>query len=172
MDKKLSDKEIKEVLAKPRTEVQALSPFVYKKIDLRPLEVDMDLTLKFRKANYLDTQELKAKFGIENIVTAFSELNVETILEILISFLTKESARDLFRIKFTRMGNDGKEVEIAYTLVERFKKIFISDTTGMMEILDLLLNIQGLTQKQIEILFSQKNTAKASKKKKGIHTRK
>ena len=119
-----------------------MSPFIYKKIDLRPLEVEADLTLKFRKANYLDGQELRAKFGTENIIAAFStQLDIGTILDILASFLSKESIKDLYKIKFTKIGNDGKEVEIAYTLEERFKKIFVADTTGLMEILDLLLSI-------------------------------
>ena len=171
MDTTLTDKEIKEVLDRPRTEVVAMAPFVYKKIDLRPLEVEAELTLKFRKANYLDSQELKAKFGSENLVAAFKDLDIETILGVLVSFLTKESIKDLYAIKFTKLGDDGREVEIAYTLEERFKKIFISDTKGMMEILDLLLSIQGYTKKQIETLFVDKDKGAKKEIKKKKHTR-
>ena len=104
------------------------------------------------------------------MVAAFTNLEPEKMVEVMARFLSKESAGLLFDIKFTKIGNDGNEVELAYTLEQRLKKILIASIGGMMGLLDLLLSIQGMTKKQIDALFlaeqkevSHKNRGKKKK---------
>ena len=168
---RLADSNIRQVLSRARTEKDALSPWVYKKIDLQHLEIEGtdSMVLKFRKSKFTDGQELSAEFGADNILEAFDKLEPVKMIEILSRFLSRETAKELMKIKFLAIGNDGKEVEKAYTLSQRLCAVWMADTAGLMELLDTLLSIQGLTKEQIDAIFEldeqkQKDAASGGKK--------
>ena len=153
----LNEKQVREVLTRPRGEEEALAPFFYKKVSLAPLEVDKEIVLKFRRSNMLDPKVLKEKYGEDNLLKVFNELEMDKMLSILSHFLTNESKRELLTFKVIDIGDDGKEIEKAYTIEERLKLAMAVDPKGLLEILDLILSIQGFTKEQIEALFQLEN---------------
>ena len=170
---KISEKSLKEILSRSRTEQEALSPLIFKKVDLRGADVNLEeIILQFRKATYLDAEELREKYGVDNILAAFDQYQLETIMTILSNYLTNDSIRELLKIKFVKIGNDGKEIEMPYTIDQRLKRVLASDPGSMADILDIFLRIQGMTKEQIEILFDQDAKLKSAKKssKKKTHT--
>ena len=153
---------IREVFKRERPESVALSPFVFKKVSLKHIEVDAELTLKFRKSTNLDHQQLREELGKSFDEQMFTNLDVVAMTDLAFRFLSKESKKEIAAIQFTDIDDDGEEVVKTIPLKEKMKLIFISDIYSINELLNLLLNIFGYTKDLIDKIFVE---AEKSKKK-------
>lgn len=165
----LTEEQLSRVAEKGQGEVDALSPFVYKKIDLAHLEMKGEIVLKFRKSNYLDAQWFREKEGSDMLVAAFTKLDPVKMVEVLLRFLSNESKAELSKLKFVSVGNDGKTMEVAHPLDKRFALLFVSAVDGAEDLLNTFLNIIGYTKEQLlklnELEQEAKKANKANKKK-------
>ena len=101
-----------------------LSPFVFKKFSLKHLEIDKEITLKFRKSTMVDAQELRESFGGPKQLQEALK-NAVRAVEMLFRFLCKDSKRTLASIKFTDIDEEtGEEIEVKKTLKEKYLMLF------------------------------------------------
>ena len=143
-----------------------LSPFVFKKFSLKHLEIDKEITLKFRKATMVDTQELRESFGgPEKLQEALKD--AVRAVEMLFRFLCKDSKKALASIRFTDIDDKtGEEIEVKKTLKEKYLMIFISRDETQKEIFQLFLSVFGYSQKDIDVIMgvAEKEEEKTQKK--------
>ena len=139
----------------------ALSPFVFREISLAHLEIDSNITLKFRKANFLDHEFFRQKYGEKLIDLATQDLL--NVVDVIFHFLSKESKKVLLDIKFTVMDDEGVETAVSFPLKEIFRKILVSSINGHQELFNLFLEIFGYSKEQLEAM--QKAGKEKAKKK-------
>ena len=143
-----------------KNDASALSPFVYRKVSLTHLEIEDQIMLKFRRANFSDHDYFREKYGDRLIEKATED--ILRIVNIIYHFLTKESRQGLLKIKFTDLTDEGKEIVVKYPLDEVFQKILVSSVNGQQVLFNLFLEIFGYTKEQIEQI---QNAGKETKKK-------
>lgn len=161
----IDPEKIKEVLKRERPEANALSPFIFKKVNLKHLEIDKEIILKFRKATTLDSHEIRESMGKEFTIESFSDLDIVVMTNLCFRFLTNESKRELAKIKIIQIDDNGEEIEKNISLIEKMKLFFVADTYSITEIYNLLLDIFGYTKDIIDKLFDPDNFKQEQKKK-------
>ena len=152
---KLTSEQLKKVLSMKRGELEVLSPFIFKKISLAHLDIDKDIILKFKCSNELSRARLKEVHGVDTIVHAFKNLDIEFIIKVLWGYISEETLRELKDvIKFTEINELGERTEVETNPFEKFKSLFLTDIQSVMELLDLFLTIHGYTKDQLKSLVS------------------
>lgn len=157
---------LKNILFKKRPESDALSPFVFRKVNLRHLEVDKELTFRYRKVNNLDHQYFREQFGKNIDEKLFADLDVVQLLSISFKFLSNESRRELAKIEFYDVNDSGEDVLRNLTIEEKYGLAMVSDTYTIPELLNLLLNIFSYTDKMIKEIFDMAENPPANTEKK------
>ena len=151
-----------------QSDAESLSPFVFRKISLAHLEVDQEVTLKFRRATFLDHDYFREKYGVDAIQNATQD--ILSTVAMIYRFLSKESRRELSKIKFTDINDKGEEVPVNMELFEIFKNILVSSVNAHQDLFDLFLEIFGYTKEQLELM--QKGVEETKKKAKQKHLNK
>lgn len=137
-----------------------LSPFVFRTISLSHVEIDRELVLKFRKANFNDHAYFRERYnltgkGLENIESIFQD--PLEVVNMIFHFLSKAGIKELLKIKFTDIDEKtGEEIPVEYPLKTIFQKILVSSGQGHSEIYNLFLEIFGWTKEQLDSLNGPK----------------
>lgn len=151
---KLTETQLKQVLEMERGELKVLSPFIFKKISLSHLEIDEEINLKFLCSNELKKQELKEKYGVDTITESFEKLKVDFLIDIVFEYLSGASRRELKNIMFTTVDDEGEVKEVQLSVKKKFKSLFVSSMSSIMELFDVFLTIHGFTKDQLKALNS------------------
>ena len=162
------------------SQANKLSEFIFHKANASHLEVDgLDhVTLKFRKATFEDRESMKVKYENGDLKHIFPEggnLDDKAIfgmVDLVYEFLSKESKKDLAKIKLHDIDEDGKTFEVKKKLKEKYKMIFISTLDATQDIYKIFLEIHGLdTSKVDQIEKMVKEVGKVKKKNKPVRMR-
>ena len=151
----------------PATETsEAISPFVFKKINLNHLEIDMEIVLKFRKATFLDNEKMREDTKDVNYLVEMLQDPV-SVAKALFNFLSRESKEELLKIKFTRMDDKTGEVtEVKHDLDHVFLMIFVASVEGHKDLMKTYLKVYGWEDDQIGQIMGEKEIQKPKTQKK------
>lgn len=146
-----------------------LSPFVFKKVSLEHLEINKTLVLKFRKSTFLDNQYFREEYGLEYMDKGITD--PVKLVNILYRFLSKQSKKELAKIKFSELNEEtGEEEDAGYSIEKKFLMIFVSTNEGQKELFTLFFQVFGHSQEEIDLFMGneQKQKKKALKEAKKV----
>ena len=109
-----------------------------------------ELELEFRPFDLDDQTWLDAAFG-EELESLFQKMEMNAIGRIAFHQLTPESKRNLMKIQFMDVDEDGKDIEIAKTGHAKLRKLTVG-YPEQMELLTILLKTRGFSMPIIEEL--------------------
>lgn len=143
---------------------EALSPFVFKKFSLAHLEIDKEITLKFRKATIVDNQYFREQYGKDYMKKDLDD--PITVVRMICRFLSKESIKDILKIKFVDIDREtGEEVIATIPLEKKFMMFFPLNDDGQKEVYKLFFSIFGYTKEQIDMVMGVADKAMEKEKK-------
>ena len=146
---------------------EQLSPFVFKKFSLGHLEIQKEITLKFRKATIVDTQRFKEEFGNNYLEKQMQD--PVTVVETIAGFLTKDSIKEILKINFVDIDKEtGKEVKANIPFNKKFMMLFpVGEDKWIYE---LFFSILGYTKEQVDLVMgiADKAIEKEKKRQKNI----
>ena len=131
---------------------ETLSPFVFKKVSLKHLEIDKELTFKFRKATLVDNLKLVEEYGVGFLKEKLQ--NPINAMKTLFNFLSNESKEELHGIVFTEFDEKtGENVPSKLTLESKFLMCFPSAVEVQKDVYELFLYVFGYSKKQVDMLI-------------------
>ena len=111
---------------------------------------EREIELKLREFDLEDESWLKVAFG-DKLQELFEKMDMDAISRIAFHQLEIESKRELMKLKFMDMDDDGNESEVAKTGPQKFRKITVG-YPDQFELLTALLKTRGFSMPIIEEL--------------------
>lgn len=111
---------------------------------------DREIELTFRPFNVEDESWLKQAFG-DKLQEHFEKMNMEVISRMAFHQLIPECKRELMKIKFMDMDEDGKDIEVAKTGPKKIAQLTVG-YPEQFEILKTLLKVRGFSMPIIDEL--------------------
>lgn len=109
-----------------------------------------ELELHFRPFSIEDESWLKQAFG-DRLKEIFEKMEMQSISRIAFRQLEPECKRELMKLKFMDIDEDGEDIEIAKRGPEKLSKIIVG-YPEQMELLKILLKTRGFSMPIIEEL--------------------
>lgn len=109
-----------------------------------------ELELHFRPFSVEDESWLKTAFG-DKLQEKFEKMDMEALTRIAFRQLDPECKRELMKIKFMDMDEDGNDIEIAKRGPEKLGKLIVG-YPDQLELLKALLRTRGFSMPIIEEL--------------------
>lgn len=114
---------------------------------------ESSIEFAFRPFCLEDEAFLKRTFG-DSLKEKLEQMDVEAISRIAFHQLEPGSKRDLMKIKFLDISEDGEEIEIAKTGPQKLGR-FIVGYSEQFELLKILLKVRGFSMPIIEELSKE-----------------
>lgn len=111
---------------------------------------DSEIVLIFRPFNLEDESWLKVTFGDE-LQKKFETMDMSALSQIAFHQITPESKRELMKVKFMDVDDEGNDVEIAKSGPQKFRQL-IAGFPEQFELLQVLLKVRGFSMPIVEEL--------------------
>lgn len=144
-----------------------LSPFVFKRLSLAHLGLG-DITLKFRRATYVDNDYFREKYGNDDGLTKVFQDPI-IVLKSLFRFLSPRILEEIKKMPIHKRDDETGDLLPAseqYSIKTKFLMLFVSNEKMNDEIYRLFLEILGHGDKDIDALMGISNAEKEEKEKK------
>ena len=114
---------------------------------------ERSIDLVFREFNLDDEAWLKREFG-DKLKSLLESLDSETISRMAYRQLEPNSKREIMKLKFIDLGEDGKEFEAATTGPQKLSQI-IFGLNDQLKLLDVLMRTRGLSMPALEKMANE-----------------
>jgi len=112
---------------------------------------EKEVTFTFRPFNLEDESWLKRTYGEKQLQEIFENLQMEKIVRIAFRQLDTNSKRELMKIKFIDIDEDGNEIEIAAKGPDKLG-CFVVGYPDQLELMKKLLRTRGISMPILEAL--------------------